>query len=250
VSRSYPRGSDEFSRVLNFSDGVMAIAITLLVLNIDLPVPKSAVLARSANLTSLLGDVGPQLSAFLVSFVIVAYAWVGHHRLLAELRRIDQLFMQWNFAFLLLVVLVPLQSQLIGLYGDNADAVGLYSLGFALLFGWDLIGLRLAWSRRLIATRPCRRLRTHATLAKLLPVLMFLTSIPAAKLLGSGIASWLWLATWPLEAMLDKLLEITGDEPPGSAAESQTAAESMTSAEFRTAPESQSRPGAQSSAQM
>jgi len=206
----YPRGSAEFARVLSFSDGVMAIAITLLVLNIDLPVPTSEAMAAVANVPQLLLGLGPELSAFLVSFVIVAYAWVGHHRLLAELERIDGVFIAWNFVFLLLVALVPLQSQLIGLYETNPAALNIYSLLFALLFLCDLVGLQLAWRRRLISRRPSRRRRLHATLAKLLPVLVFLLAIPAVKLVGTSIANWIWLSIWPLESLLDRSLGIRG----------------------------------------
>jgi hypothetical protein len=48
---NYPRGSEEFTRVLGFSDGVIAIAITLLVLNIDLPIPSGALAARQTDST-------------------------------------------------------------------------------------------------------------------------------------------------------------------------------------------------------
>jgi uncharacterized membrane protein len=75
---TYPRGSDEFARVLGFSDGVIAIAITLLVLNIDLPIPSGALAARQADIVAVLAGRADQLLAFLVSFVILAYGWMGH----------------------------------------------------------------------------------------------------------------------------------------------------------------------------
>ena len=210
----YLRGSEEFSRLVNFSDGVMAIAITLLVLNIDLPVPTNDAAATATRIQTLLLHLAPQLSAFLVSFVIVAYLWVGHHRLLAGLTRLDTAFVQWNFAFLLLVVLVPLQAQLIGLYSDNPAAIGLYSLGFALLFAWDLLGVQLAWRRGLMAHRPSLRRRRHATWAKLLPVGVFLLTIPAVQWLGTAIANWLWLSIFALESLLDRAMGIDSGRSP------------------------------------
>jgi uncharacterized membrane protein len=45
---NYPRGREEFTRVMGFSDGVISIAITLLVLNTDLPIPSGALAARRA----------------------------------------------------------------------------------------------------------------------------------------------------------------------------------------------------------
>ena len=107
------------------------------------------------------------------------------------------------------MVLVPLQAELIGLYGDNPQALSLYSLGFALLFGLDLLGQQLAWQRHLVARRPSSRRRRYATAAKAIPALVFLLTIPASHLLGTAIASWLWLAIWPLEAGLGWLLPVS-----------------------------------------
>lgn len=203
---SYPRGSDEFTRVLALTDGVVAIAITLLVLNISLPVPSSEQAANQVAIGSLLAGLSDQLLAFLLSFVILAYSWVGHHRQISRLARIDGLFIVWNFGYLLLVVAVPLQSQLIGLYGDNPQALTLYSLGFALLFGWDWLGAQLAWRRHLMQRCPSRRQRLRITIGRLIPVVIFLMVIPTVHWLGSGTASWLWLLIWPLEWLLDQLL--------------------------------------------
>ena len=201
---SYLRGSEEFGRVLSFSDGVIAIAITLLVLNIELPIPHSPLEAARADIAGMLLGLSDQLVAFLVSFVILAYSWMGHHRLLSSLERIDGAFIAWNFGYLLLVVLVPLQSQLIGLYNDNAQALAIYSIGFALLFGWDLLGLRLAWWRQLVSHQPSPQVRRHHTLAKLIPVIVFLLVLPAIAVMGVEPASWLWVAIWPLEKALDR----------------------------------------------
>lgn len=202
----YERGSDEFARVLALTDGVVAISITLLVLTISLPEPASEQAADQASIVTLLAALSDQLAAFLVSFVILAYSWVGHHRQISRLAGIDGLFITWNFGYLLLVAAVPLLSQLIGLYGDNPQALQLYSLGFALLFGWDWIGLQLVWRRQLMDHAPNRRQRRHISLARLIPVVVFLSVIPAVQWLGEGPASWIWLLIWPLELLLDRLL--------------------------------------------
>ena len=210
----YERGSDEFARVLALTDGVVAIAITLLVLTISLPEPASDQAANQASIVALLAALSDQLAAFLVSFVILAYSWAGHHRQISQLARIDGLFIAWNFGYLLLVAVVPLLSQLIGLYGDNPQALQLYSLGFALLFGWDWIGLQLVWRRQLMDNAPNRRQRRRISLARLIPVLVFLSVIPAVQWLGEGPASWIWLLIWPLELLLDRLLP--SSQQPGA----------------------------------
>lgn len=202
----YQRGSEEFTRVLALTDGVVAIAITLLVLGISVPVPSSVAAANQAAVGSLLLGLADQFMAFLISFAILAYSWMGHHRQIAKLARFDGTFIAWNFGYLFLVAVVPLQSQLIGLYEDNPEALVAYSLGFALLFGWDWIGVQLAWRRGLQETIPSRRQRWRISLAKLVPVVVFLLMIPLVFLVGESIASWVWLSIWPLEALLDRLL--------------------------------------------
>jgi uncharacterized membrane protein len=60
--------------------GLIAIAITLLLRNIDLPIASGALAARQADIVALLAGRADQLLTFLVSFVILAYGWMGHSR--------------------------------------------------------------------------------------------------------------------------------------------------------------------------
>jgi uncharacterized membrane protein len=117
----FPRDGIEFGRILTMSDGVAAIALTLLVLQIDVPQPPPA----GGNAASML-DVARQLStplfAFSLSFVIIAASWYSHHRFVARLRGLDVAMVVWNFAYLFMLVLVPFASDLVGTYGDNAGA--------------------------------------------------------------------------------------------------------------------------------
>ena len=203
--KRYRRGSEEFARLLSFSDGVIAIAITILVLAIDLPRPAQLGGADSA-MAPLVAALWPQIRAFLISFVVIAYAWMGHHRLMAQLQAIDRPMMLWNLLFLLVVVFLPLQAQLIGLYDDNAQALSLYALSFALLFLVDAAGLPLAHRRRLLTRVPTPASLRRDTLAKLIPVAVFVASIPLITLCGPDTGSWFWLLIWPLEAQLDRIL--------------------------------------------
>ena len=79
----YERGHDP-SRVLTLSDGVFAIVITLLVLEIHVPD-----LGNGESLRAALREVRPSFVAFLISFVIVAIAWAGHRDLFCDLRRLQ-----------------------------------------------------------------------------------------------------------------------------------------------------------------
>jgi uncharacterized membrane protein len=125
LRRSYERGHDP-SRVLALSDGVFAIIITLLVLEIHVPE-----LAGGQTLSDAAREVRPSLVAFLISFVVVAIAWVGHRDLFALIRRTDTTLVWLNILYLLPLCIVPFGASLIARY--EKDAVALRMYGFLLL---------------------------------------------------------------------------------------------------------------------
>jgi uncharacterized membrane protein len=107
-SRRYGRDSQEFARVVNLSDAVFAIAMTLLVLTLETPqVPAS-------ELAAALGRELPQLVAFLLSFALVANIWWQHHKLFAKLAWIEPGIVAINLVLLGAVALVPFPTSLLG----------------------------------------------------------------------------------------------------------------------------------------
>src|SRR5438105_426474 len=95
----------DVGRVLALSDGVFAIAMTLLVLGI--PVPQFNQPISDARLLSALDDIQPQLLSFGLSFLLVGVYWVGHRRLFRGLVRTDAWLVWLNLFMLLFVCLVP-----------------------------------------------------------------------------------------------------------------------------------------------
>jgi uncharacterized membrane protein len=93
-------GSD--TRTLALSDGVFAIALTLLVLAIHLPVVKPG-----ETLARALLDRGDELKSWLLSFVVLAAAWARHRKLFAALRGVDPTITWLNLAYLGVVAFVP-----------------------------------------------------------------------------------------------------------------------------------------------
>ena len=108
----------ETSRIEAFSDGVYAIAITLLVL--DLKVPRD--LPAGQSLRAALLDQWPADLAFLVSFATIGVGWVIHHRLFTMIRRSDNWLILWNLLLLLLVTLVPFPTALVAEYWGTAES--------------------------------------------------------------------------------------------------------------------------------
>ena len=104
---SYARDTLEFTRILNLFDAVFAIAMTLLVLNIDIPdVPAD-------RLASALVDQVPQFVSFVISFTVVAHIWWQHHKLLDLLGLLDPVMVAILFALLGVVVLMPFATGLV-----------------------------------------------------------------------------------------------------------------------------------------
>ena len=111
---SLERGRD-LSRILAFTDGVFAIAITLLVLQIEVP----AGLASNSDFLNELDDMLPDLFAFAISFVVIGIYWINHHRLMRMVSEYDHSLMQVTMLYLFWVVLLPFSSQLIGEYASD-----------------------------------------------------------------------------------------------------------------------------------
>src|SRR5579884_2938645 len=100
----------ETGRLEAFSDGVFAVAITLLVLNIRLP---SDTQLQDAGLASFLGNQWPALLAFVTSFLTIGIMWINHHRLFAHIRRADTGLMLFNLLLLLVIVFIPFPTALL-----------------------------------------------------------------------------------------------------------------------------------------
>ena len=119
---SYDRTHDP-SRVLALSDGVCAIIITLLVIEIHAPE-----LGRRETLWEAMRELRPSLTAFLISFVVVAIAWVWHRDLFALIRWTDRGLVWLNVLYLLPLCLVPFGASLLANYGKDPVALRLYGL--------------------------------------------------------------------------------------------------------------------------
>jgi uncharacterized membrane protein len=118
----YERGHDP-ARVLALSDGVFAIVITLLVLEIHVPD-----LGNGESLRAALREVRPSFVAFLISFVIVAIAWAGHRDLFSLIRRTDRVLVWLNILYLLPLSILPFGASLLATYDREPVALRMYGI--------------------------------------------------------------------------------------------------------------------------
>jgi uncharacterized membrane protein len=120
------------SRLEAFSDGVIAIAITLLVLDIHVPAPRAG-----ASLGHELGREWPHYVAYLTSFLTIGIIWINHHAMIRRLGRIDHAVMTLNLLLLLTIGVLPFTTALAAEYvklGHGAHlATAIYSGSYLLM---------------------------------------------------------------------------------------------------------------------
>ena len=135
-------------RLTALSDGLFAIAMTLLVLN--LTVPTSAQIHSERGLWLALGSLGPRLLTYLMSFLTLGIFWVGQQTQLNHFARSDRNLAWIHLAFLLAVALMPFSTALLAAFITFRLAVGIYWLNIFLLGAVLFASHRYAISAKLI----------------------------------------------------------------------------------------------------
>ena len=123
--------TSETTRLEAFSDGVFAIAITLLIL--DVKRPSAEAVARAGGLAAALRAQWPSLLGYALSFATIGIMWINHHAMFQYIRRADRVLMLLHVVFLGLVSFVPFPTALMAeMLGDPAarDATLLYGALF------------------------------------------------------------------------------------------------------------------------
>jgi uncharacterized membrane protein len=165
----------DVGRLAAFTDGVFAIAITLLVLDLDLPD------VSGKTIGELIQADLPKFYSWLISFLALGTLWLHHHYIVAHLRCTDITILLLNLALLLFISVTPWTTSLIGAYGDQSIAVVLFSgcLGLAWL-SIALIGLHARKHGLLLADASKPEPGLMATLVTLRGTLVAVLSIGLA----------------------------------------------------------------------
>jgi uncharacterized membrane protein len=132
-------------RLEAFSDGVLAIAITLLVLEIKVPHLEAGQDAAEAFLALL--ALAPKFLSYLLSFLFIAVFWVNHHRFFRLIRQVDPILLWLNILLLLALSFIPFPTGFIGEYPRNATSLALFGVvlmvaGIAFNLMWRHAGRR------------------------------------------------------------------------------------------------------------
>jgi uncharacterized membrane protein len=176
-----PQDLPTVDRLLALSDGVVAIALTLLVLQLTVP-GRLANPQSAADLAAGLSHDVDQLISYVISFYVIAHFWLIHHRVFRQLSGQQEGLAWWNFAFLFTITIMPFTSDLLGKYASNPLAVDIFALNLLVASLATQATLDLG-RRRGLLTADSDALSRHAGLLR--------TAATAVILLGSmGLAWW------------------------------------------------------------
>lgn len=166
----------EAGRVAAFTDGVFAIIITILVLDIRVPD-----LGSGQSLRASIDEVQPTFVSFVISFLLVGMYWVWHRGAFAEVRYVDLGALWLNLLFLLPVSLIPYGASALGEYPDDPTAMHLYGL---VLVWATLMRTLITWYHHrhpgLLFHAPTLRERRLANRLAAAPAAVYVVAIAAA----------------------------------------------------------------------
>ena len=180
-----------FDRLINFTDAVYAIALTLAALEIGLPQVVGDA-DDPAALWAATVEKGPEIGAFLVAFVWVAIYWRANHRFVATLRGVSGRFTLVTLVYLAFVAVLPWPAELLAENWGNPMAVVVFAVFVACVSGLEVVMWQVAYTDDLFLLRPSPTYKKQQMLGASSPVIIFLLSIPLAFVAPQlAIAFWL-----------------------------------------------------------
>lgn len=126
IWKAFRTGATPKSRVEALSDGVYAIILTLLILELKVPMLGEA--PTNAQVVQSLIQMTPKFVSWLISFLMLIVFWINHHTMLHLVKHVDQGYVWINAFILLFQSFVPFPTALMGEYPNNALAVGLFGI--------------------------------------------------------------------------------------------------------------------------
>jgi uncharacterized membrane protein len=180
----------DLDRLVFLSDGVFAIAMTLLVVQFTVPVVAPT---TPGALGQHLRSLGPLYFSYTLSFLVIASYWSAHRRVFRHIVRVDTGLVWLNLVLLLLIAFQPFPTSVLGNYGSDPAAVTFYALTLTLT-GIVVLGLWVyaVRDRRLVRPDLDRSLvEEHMLRALMIPV-VFAISIAIAQV-NAGAAEYWWI---------------------------------------------------------
>lgn len=184
--------------MLAFSDGLFAIAMTLLVVGIAVPELSKP---SERELWDALWDMESAYVSFFISFLVIGRYWIAHHQFFRLLRELDYGLIWLNLIYLAFVAFLPFPTALLGSYFENPVSVAVYAVAVAIVSGLEVVMFRHAHRNGLIARTLPPDVYRWGVLTSSAPVIFFLGSIPLA-FVSTSLAVLLWFGSVPLQLLV------------------------------------------------
>ena len=210
VARS---GFIEYDRILFFSDAVMAIAVTLLA--VDLRVPMTAI--RTA---ALLSKDANSLVGFAISFAVIGLFWLGHHGIFRYITAFDRPLIGLNLVFLGTIAFLPYPTDVLSRPFSDRGAVIFYAIcGAAAGLAEGAVWLYATRPGSGLADPSVARVWLHTTLRIARIPAVFVASIPVA-LVAPNAAQYMWILIWITGIAINRFVpQHAGPKEAGSSAQ-------------------------------
>lgn len=185
------RGRDNekvLGRILAFSDGVFAIAILLLLIEIRLPAGTSI-----TDLSTVLRSLWPSYQAFFISFIVLGLYWTAHVRLFREIVRYSWGLVWLNLLYLFFIVIIPFSTSIFSTHYEKLSVI-VYAATMACAgFSNTIVRIYSARGHRLVSNRFGNIYMKTAILLSLIVPTGFAISIGIA-FLNVSVVQYFWIA--------------------------------------------------------
>ncbi|HEY8437719.1 MAG TPA: TMEM175 family protein [Candidatus Limnocylindrales bacterium] len=209
---SQPRRIPGTIRVEAFSDGVIAIIVTLLIFEVRLP--DVGPNASSDDMLRAFGSIAPKIASFAVSFFTVAIFWVNHHMFFAGVSHTDWKLLWANNLLLFFLAIVPFTTAVLGDHLGQPIAVAVYALNLGLAGGaFTLMGWYVLFRARLIDPRVTEGARRIELRRSLLGTGLYLAGVPLG--LVAPVAAEALFVAIPIAFIVPGLMGQIGQELRG-----------------------------------
>ena len=130
------------SRIETLTDGVFAIVMTILVLEIT--VPQISHSEATIELPKQLLKLWPVILSYGTSFIILGFFWIGHDYQFHYVKRANRIFLWITIFYLMFIAFVPFSTSLIGEYGDQQISIIIYAVNISIIGFWEYIRWKYA----------------------------------------------------------------------------------------------------------
>jgi uncharacterized membrane protein len=188
-------------RLIFFSDGIFAVAITLLILGIHLPEDVGSF--NNAQLASSLLGLWQQYLAYVISFLVVGLIWLSHHRKFGFIKHYDRTLLILDLLLMMVVAFIPFPSSILSVNSNSVATIFYASTMIIAALANVLIWWYASRKANLIDKSVSEKQIRKEFAIPLSTAAIFLVSI-GASFLNPDISKLIWILIWPVAAYIQR----------------------------------------------